>query len=149
MLKLQETLLTSEQWCFLWRCLPSLSSLKNSSWGFYLGTDVCWTCYNFRMSWSLIIWETLLHGSCHQLWRGTGMMRLTSTAVILIAVTMCCGPGPSNSILLNPRFTDIILLNPYATPWHVLLCFHFIDGRTKAQKVLQDYSGSKRQRFQT
>lgn len=54
---------------------------------------------------------------------------------------MCWTPDAVLSSLLY-----IIMFKPYHKPtrW-VLLPFHFTDGKTEAQKVVQGHSGSKRQ----
>lgn len=69
------------------------------------------------------------------------MMVLTLTVIMIIAVSMCWTPGAVQVSLLY-----ILMLKSYRNPtrW-VVLPFHFTDGKTEAQKVVQGHSGSKRQ----
>lgn len=69
------------------------------------------------------------------------MMILMLTVVVIVAASMCWTSGTVLSSLFY-----IILLNPYHnfTRW-VSLPFHFTDGKTEAQKVVQGHSSSKRQ----
>lgn len=63
------------------------------------------------------------------------------TVVLVVAVSICWIPG---TVLRSLLYT--VLLNPYhnSSRW-VSLTFHFIGGKTEAQKIVQGHSGNKRQ----
>ena len=84
--------------------------------------------------------DTILQGS-FSLEGESRRASLMLTVVVVVAVSICWIPG---TMLRSLLYT--VLLNLYHTSsrW-VSLTFHFIDGKTEAQKSVQGHSGNERQ----